>query len=158
MRRYIGGSLLGIFLFLLPVYGDQSLTQTFTVDTTKIPPGPHTFRVDAYDAAGNKGSAEITLIVEDITAPVVMVTQPVDQSRVSGVVTITATAQDIGDIARMEILLDTLVLAQGTDRQLSVRWRTGFTSAGRHRITARATDHSGNIGTHEISVCVRRKC
>ncbi len=87
---------------------------------------------------------------KDTTPPVVTITNPVDGTTVSGIVTISFTATDESPITAYEILVDSVL----KDTTQSYAWDTTSETDGTHLITCRAKDNAKNVGETTISVTV----
>lgn len=91
----------------------------------------------------------------DITAPSVSIGSPTAGTTVTGSVTISATATDASGVAKVEFLIDNVVVATDTTSAYSYIWNTTTATNGTHTLTARATDTVGNAGTSTaVSVTV----
>src|SRR5207344_14906 len=106
----------------------------------------YTYRITAYDAAGNESlpSASASATTQspptDTTPPVVSLTAPGSGATVTGV----------------RFLLDGVDLAaEDTTAPYSVSWSTTTATNGTHALTARARDAAGNATTSSsVSVTV----
>jgi len=88
-----------------------------------------------------------------VTPPVVALTSPADGSSVSGTVTLQATASATAPaaVASVQYLLDGQPLgAPVTAAPYTFSWVVGSTPPGAHRLSARVTDTSGNLGTAPV--------
>jgi len=92
----------------------------------------------------------------DTTAPAVNVTSPANGATLStGTVGVAGTASDASGIQRVEVSLDGGAYATATPAS-STSWsswtaQVSVTSAGSHKITARATDTAGNQSTTTVT-------
>jgi len=84
----------------------------------------------------------------DITAPIITVTSPINNSEVFGAVSLSFTATDNNTIARHEIHIDGTIVTV----QQAYNWNTMGVSDGVHTITFRARDQEVNWGEATISV------
>ncbi len=85
-----------------------------------------------------------------VTPPTAALTSPADGSSVSGTVTLQATASAAAPatVASVQYLLDGQPLgAPNTAAPYTFSWAVGSTPLGAHRLSARVTDTSGNMGT-----------
>jgi|GEM_PF-980518 len=126
--------------------------------------GSHTIQVRAYDAANNAGTASLTVFV-DAEPPTVGITSPLNNASVAGtysqgaVIEVTGTAADAGGISYVELSLDMnpvgIRAAEKAPGDWS-QWRGALTvnETGKHTITARAYDRSGNMTETTIAVDV----
>ena len=117
-------------------------TGPFTVSQTT------TVRYRAWDNAGNMETANSQLVRIDTVAPTVVITAPANNSRVKGVVKVTATASDAGSgvLAVKFYANGVLIGSKSGGGTVSVNWNTGKLK-GQYTLTAVATDVVGNSTT-----------
>lgn len=135
--------------------GAEDTTAPYQVswNSTTVPNGTHTIRAMARDAAGNTGSSSTVTItvnnaVADTTAPTVAITAPTAGAKVSGTVTITASATDNVGVTSVQLTLDGANLGSpDTTSPYSISWSTTGTSNGSHTLRAVARDAAGNTGS-----------
>ena len=132
-------------------------TYRFSVDTLALSDGPLNLRAEAIDAAGNKGVLTRSVTVgNDTVAPVVAITNPLAGSKVSGTISVTASAQDnLNQLVQLSLKIDGAVVATSTSGTISHSWRVCPNSKnckGTATLTAEATDAAGNKGVKSISV------
>jgi hypothetical protein len=141
--------------------GTEDLVAPYAVswNTTLIANGNHTLTAKARDAAGNITTSTSVIVtvnnIPDTESPTVVVTAP-SAGNVSGVVTVSANANDNAGVAGVQFLLDGVNLGnEDATAPYSVSWSTGLTSNGAHTLSARARDASGNTTTStEVNVNV----
>jgi hypothetical protein len=90
----------------------------------------------------------------DTTPPTVTITSPSGGSTVVGRVSIAATGTDNVSVVKMEIYVDSVLLATSTTGTISTKWNVRSTSIafGTHTITVKAYDASNNTGSSTITV------
>jgi hypothetical protein len=148
---YVNGSL---------VASDTSGPFNFNWDSTSLAGTDATISAVAFDAAGNSASsAPVTVAVAgaappipDTTAPSVAISNPVNGSKVSGMVNIKASASDNVAVASVTLYIDGVVVSTGNGSSASYKWNSRKSPAGTHTISAMATDTSGNQATTTIQV------
>lgn len=136
---------------------DTLAPYTTSWNTSSVPPGIHTLRAIARDAAGNTTtSAAITVTVLDVTAPTVSITAPASGASVSGTVTVTAVASDAIGVGGVQFKVDGVNLgAEDTTAPHTASWNTTGVPNGLHTLTAVARDAAGNQRTSaSVSVTV----
>ncbi|MDH0868234.1 S8 family serine peptidase [Mitsuaria sp. GD03876] len=143
------------------VASDTSAPYGFSWDSTRVANGPVTISAVAVDAAGNTGtSASMTLtvanaVLADTQPPVVAITKPDNNSRVSGnTVTVATSASDNSGAAgiRQSLYVDGVLVASGAGASLSYSWNLKKAANGAHTIQAVARDAAGNTTTATTSV------
>ncbi|HKW29463.1 MAG TPA: Ig-like domain-containing protein [Verrucomicrobiae bacterium] len=122
-----------------------------TWNTTTATDGAHTLTAFAWDATGNEGvSAPVTVSVAngdpaDTTPPVVNITAPANNAKVSGTVSVSADATDDTSVAYVQFQLDGVNLGWTiTNAPYTVAWNTASVTNGTHILTALAQDTAGN--------------
>ena len=120
----------------------------------------HTLTVNASDAAGNVGSAFVTVsvsnpIVVDTTPPAATITNPLNGTTVTGVVNITVSATDNVAVAQVSIYVDGVLKCTDATAPYTCSWNTKKVSPGSHTITATAWDKAGNMAS-ALAITVRK--
>ncbi|AMK77923.1 peptidase S8 [Methylomonas methanica] len=136
----------------------------FSWDTSSSVNGNVNLTATAIDSAGNSGSSTaVTVSVQnqsvtattgnaDVIAPMVNISNPVNGSKVSGLVAVSVSAKDNVAVAKVQIYIDAKLVASTTGNSLSYNWNAKKALAGSHTIKSIATDTSGNTGTVSIQV------
>lgn len=93
-------------------------------------------------------------VVVDTTPPAVAIVNPVNGSRVSGLVAVGVSGSDTaGNSALQQALyIDGKLVASGTGGSLSYNWKTRKASAGTHTQQAVAQEAAGNKPSTSIQV------
>jgi chitinase len=130
---------------------------SFAWNTVAASNGTHTLAVKAYDAAGNVGSASISVSVSnaaltDTTAPVVAITSPANGATVSGTVTIQATATDASGIKLVYFYVDGVLHASDAAAPYTYAWDTKKATRRTPTIKVTAVDSVGNSASASINV------
>jgi len=88
------------------------------------------------------------------TPPTVALTSPAAEATLSGTATLTATASGPAPISSVQFLLDGQPIGSPvTSAPYTLQWSLGGTPAGKHYLSAQATDSNGFVGTApEVSV------
>jgi hypothetical protein len=130
-----------------PTASSPAYSAPFTVAATK------TLKFVAIDNAGNVSAAKTKPVQIDAGKPVVAITAPANNAKVKGVVRVTIKASDAkSGIAKVVLLIDGKRTKATTSSPLSFSWHAGQAKAGKHTLTATATDKAGNVTTKSISV------
>jgi hypothetical protein len=103
-------------------------------------PGTYTFRVDAFDGAGNHGTATVSYRIVDRTPPQITILSPVDgaQYRVGDTVTASYSCHDDVDGSLVSCKATSLDLTPGT-----------------HTFRVESVDSSGNASSASVTYSVR---
>jgi hypothetical protein len=89
----------------------------------------------------------------DLTNPVVTISSPRDGATVGTSTTISASATDNVRVIRMKIWIDgQLVRSTTNTTSIAYTWNSGAAAAGRHTITVKAYDFTGNAGIKSVYV------
>lgn len=124
---------------------------SFSWNTTSAANASHKLTVQAYDAAGNMGSASVSVTVSnttvvDTTPPTVTITNPRNGSNVTGNVSISVAATDNVGVTQVSIYVDNTLKCTDTVAPYTCAWNTKKVASGSHTITATAWDKAGNAG------------
>jgi len=148
---YAGGNRLG-----KGTLAADDQTYRLTWDTTGYPDGAVKLEARAYDAAGNVGSAAVTVTVAnaDEEAPSVEWVKPADGAVLSGVVTLEVSARDNVAVQRVAFYAGENLLGEDTDGSdgYTLDWDTTGYPDGAVKLEARAYDAAGNVGSAAITV------
>jgi subtilisin family serine protease len=114
--------------------------------------GAHTLRAVATDTAGNTGSTQISVTVNnviDTTPPTVAITSPAQGATVSRNVSVTVSAADNVGVSRVELYVDGRLTASSVTAPFSTSWNSRKAAAGAHTLVCKAYDAAGNIGVSQ---------
>ena len=139
------------------LYTDNVLTgtlstspYTWSVDTTGLSNGGHSFSAVAKDTLGYNSSAAISVTVSntvlDTTAPSATITSPANGSTVSASLSVSVSATDNVRVASVDLLLDNALIATSTSSPYTFKLNTKNWAKGAHSLQARAHDAAGNVG------------
>jgi hypothetical protein len=115
--------------------------------------GSHSVSATARDAAGNSGTASVTVNVSnntDITPPTVSITSPSPGANVSGNVTIATSAGDDVGVVSVSLYVDNALIGTDTSAPFNFKWNTAHVASGSHVLQAVARDAAGNPGSSEL--------
>ncbi len=102
------------------------------------------------DAAGSQCN-----VPSDTTAPTVSLTSPNSGATVKDTVTLSATASDNTAVTKVEFYIDSTLVNTDTSSPYSYSWSSKSVTNDTHRVTAKAYDAAGNIGTASNTVTVQ---
>jgi subtilisin family serine protease len=118
--------------------------------TASGPNGSRTVTARAYDASGNIGLAELTVVVDnDTVAPTVTLTSPTEGAALTGTVTFSASASDDKGVTRVVFYIGTIQAGTDTTAPYTYSYNTRILPNGPKVITARAYDVAGNMGVSQ---------
>ncbi|MEM2833939.1 MAG: Ig-like domain-containing protein, partial [Candidatus Korarchaeota archaeon] len=128
-------------------------TGSYSWDTTQVDDGPHTIEARAYDKAGNTASHSITVIVDN-TSPTVHIDEPLNETYVSGIVTVQVTWNDTNP-DKCELYIDgVLTYTWTTTGTVTYNWDTTQVDDGPHTIEVIAYDKVENTASYSVTVIV----
>jgi hypothetical protein len=136
------------------------------IDITSLPNGTYWLRgeVDPYhyfqESSTSNNITDTKLQIEgetvkvleqthpSSTPPTVTLTSPASEATLSGTATLTATASGPASISSVQFLLDGQPIGSPvTTPPYTMQWNVGSTPAGKHFLSAQATDSGGFVGT-----------
>lgn len=117
-------------------------------DTTKQS-GETTLTAEAFDASGNKQTSAAIRVTVDNMPPLVAISSPAAGTEVHGLVEVKGTASDNDQVARVELLVQDIPVAEATIDTATNSWRATFMSGAFPNIpvelVARAYDRVGTV-------------
>ena len=120
----------------------------FAWDTITASNGAHTLSATASDFAGNSSSASITVTVNNVVAgaapPTISITSPVQNKRVSGVVSVIVAARDDLAVTKVQLFVDGAPVVTSQAAPFTTKWDTKKVKVGIHTLQCKAYDGSGN--------------
>lgn len=125
---------------------------TFSWNTLGWANGTHTLTASAVDTAGNQGSTQISVTVNnvaDTTAPSVAITTPGNGVTVSRNVSVGVSATDNVAVVRVELYVDGVLTASSTTAPFGTAWNPRKAAAGAHTLQCKAYDAAGNVGASQ---------
>ncbi|MTW12719.1 S8 family serine peptidase [Pseudoduganella eburnea] len=105
------------------------------------------FGYGRVDAAAAVSKARGTQVVADSTKPVVSIAAPLGSSTVSGLVPVSVNATDNVGVARVELKVNSTVVATDTSAPFAFSWDSKGVSNGMVSLTAVAYDAAGNVAS-----------
>jgi len=133
----------------------QTAPASFHWDTTTVSNGSWTLQAMATDAAGNSGTSQVVVQVNnaDTTPPAVRITSPSSGITVGKSTKVSVTASDNVGVTKVQLLIDGKLLATSTQATTTFTWNTSKLSKGSHYVQAQAFDAAGN-STRSTAVTV----
>ncbi|WP_224957099.1 Ig-like domain-containing protein [Geomonas subterranea] len=132
------------------IYAANAGTLSYKWNTATAGNGSHTLVAIASDAAGNAGSASVSVTVaNDLTPPAVNIVSPSSPQITNANLKVAASAKDNVAVVRMEVYLDGALLLGTNSGSISAAAKLGV---GTHTVTVNAFDAAGNKGTKAVSV------
>lgn len=122
---------------------------SYSWDSLAAGNGSHLLTARVFDAAGNTGSASVTVqVLNDLAAPSVAITSPAGGSSVSGTVAVTVSASDDVAVTKVEFYVNDELKSASSAVPYSFNWDTLAVANGAYKLSARAYDAAGNIGSY----------
>lgn len=141
------------------LYADGALFGTVTLfpytfgwDSGKYTDGSHSLVAKAYDSANNIGTSSTVFVTVDNTAPTVAITSPAPGAKVSGRITISASASDSSGIKMVQFYIDGKLVTTMFSGPYQYSWRSNSAKSGSHTILVIAYDNAGNNARALVSV------
>lgn len=94
-------------------------------------------------------------VPDDATPPTVSLSAPQENATVSGTTTITASAQDNIGVSKVELYVNSQLIATKTSAPYSTSWNTTNYADGPQTLIAKAYDAAGNTSSDSYSVTVQ---
>lgn len=132
----------------------------FLWDSGTVANGPHALTARAYDFNGHSTvSTAVDIVTNDATAPAVSILFPLTGATLTGVVPVRAQVSDPGGkTVKVELLDGTVVVGSSTVDPTPLPYEFSWVTTGRplgaHRLTVRATDFVGNVGSASVDVTI----
>jgi subtilisin family serine protease len=129
----------------------------FILNTITYASGSHMLTATVSDAAGNQTVTSIAVTVNNIadtTPPTVAITSPTG-GKAAKSLTVTAIAEDIVGVTRVELWLDGRLLLSDTSSPWAFTTNTQKWTLGTHSLQCRAYDAAGNMGLSQIVIVTR---
>jgi len=134
---------------------DTSSPYSFSWDSTTVADGSVSLTARAYDAAGNYTTSTRSVTVANVVdsvAPTVSITNPGSGAKVTGNVSVKASASDNVAVTKTTLYIDGAEVASATSGSLTYNWNTRKASSGSHTLRVDATDSAGNTGSQTVQV------
>ena len=137
---------------------DSTAPYAFSWDSATVADGNVGLVAQAYDSAGNSAARTLSVAVAnsaasaepeptvDSVAPKATISNPRSGSKVSGNVSIAASATDDVAVTRMQLFINNKLVSSANGANLSYRWNTNKIAAGTYTVSLEATDAAGNKG------------
>lgn len=133
---------------------------SYNWDTTGVTNGSYTLTAKAYDAAGNVTLSQGSVVTvsnapADTTAPTVALASPLDGTKPTGIITVSANASDNVGVSKVEFYRNGALVATSSASPYGYTWDTRTTANGSYTLTSKAYDAAGNVGiSQSVSVTV----
>lgn len=125
----------------------------FNWTTNAMPNGVHSLTASAVDSSGNKAAVSISLLVnnvQDVTPPVISISSPKDNSKVTNNVSVMVNASDDVAVTKVELYVDGLLQSASTTTPFTTKWNTTKATKGVHTLSCKAYDAAGNVGVSQV--------
>ena len=97
-------------------------------------------------------ASSTTTTVKDTTPPTVLITNPLNNAAVSGLMTITVDASDNSGISNVNFKINNIDLGTDSSQPYSINLDTTTITNGQYAITVDATDGSNNVASNSVIV------
>ncbi|WP_224249930.1 Ig-like domain-containing protein [Hyalangium gracile] len=127
---------------------DTSSPYSYSWSTVSSSNGAHTLTAKAFDAKGNVGTAQVTVMLDnDFTPPTVALTAPAEGDILSGTVVLSAVASDNKAVTRVAFYVGSTLVYNDTTAPYSYSYNTRLQANGPKVLTARAYDAVNQVTT-----------
>src|SRR3989339_2070694 len=137
---------------------DTTSPYAYSLDTTQYTNGTHIIKVVATDTNSQTATTQITITIDNIVIdnpPQVTLVVPANNSVVSGIVTISGTANDAeGGVTSVAFYIDNILKNTDTTAPYTYSLDTTQYTNGTHTIKAVATDTIGQTAIAQITVTI----
>jgi hypothetical protein len=99
-------------------------------------------------------SVKIDYPVQDLTAPTAVIVKPLASDTLKGTTLVTADAKDDSAVAKVEFLVDNVLLSSDPTAPYEANWDTTKVADGNHTLAVKSYDASGNSGQASATVVV----
>ncbi|MCA2218593.1 S8 family serine peptidase [Jidongwangia harbinensis] len=141
-----GSGIRNVDLYAYGKYVSQDTTAPYELklDTTRQNNGTVALTVYVYDRAGNRGSYNRSIVVDNLAPSVKITSAPANNARVRGTVTVKASASDFYGVNRTELIISGRKVA--TDKTSPYQFSFAASSQPRSmKVQVRAYDQAGNV-------------
>jgi len=136
-----------------PAYLDVS-NQTAATIAGLDPAHNYSFAVTAYNTTGLESSYSNIVTALETVAPIVSISNPGNNAKVSNTVEVRASATDNVSVTRVEFYVNGILMTTDTAEPYQYSWNSLTVTPGSYGITAKAYDAAGNAGLTNIAVIV----
>jgi len=152
---------IGVRTVVVAAGGSQ--TESFSWDTSASSEGDHTLEAEAgavpdeSDLTNNMMTANVNIQVPSNEPAVVSITNPANDSKVNGRVTITATVSGFSGSTTVKFLVDGSLKKTLTSAPYEYGWHTKGEAVGPHSIEVQASDTNVNSDGDVVTVHIEQK-
>lgn len=134
---------------------DTSSPYSINWNTVNIANGVHVVQAIARDSAGNKSTSDpvtvnVTNQVADVTPPTVSITSPRGGATLSGIISVSVTANDNVGVSKVELYVNGVLVDTDFTSPYGFSWDTVETANGSTLLQAVAYDAVGHSGWSSI--------
>lgn len=144
----------GVELAKVALQPTPSRIEEIILDTTTIPDGSVSVRIEATDLKTRVGVAMVTVQIDNRTPPVVQVLNPAEGGSYGGFFTATASVTDATGIASVQFFVDGVSRGIITSPPWQTQVDTSTLADGTYQLEVRAVDGLGNPAAQRVSFAV----
>jgi hypothetical protein len=108
------------------------------------------FAVTAYNASGIESPYSNIASIPELVPPTVSISSPANSTKVSGTVSVNASASDNVGVTKVEFYVNGVLQATDTASPYVYSWNTSVLASGSYTLQAKAYDAAGNVGQSSI--------
>jgi hypothetical protein len=136
-----------------PAATDTVAPYVFNWITNAVANGTHSLTATAVDSSGNKAAVSVSVLVnnvQDVTAPLISITSPKNNSKVTSNVSVMVSTSDNIGVTKVELYVDGSLQAASTTAPFTTKWNTTKATKGVHTFSCKAYDAAGNAGVSQL--------
>jgi len=140
--------------WLIMTYNSTDLLwKIYSLNSTTLSDGQHTFMALALDRAGNPATTSITVLIDN-NPPTLSIQSPTSGITVGLTLTVNVQANDVSNISRVEFYLHNVLVHTAYTAPYQWAWDTTKYPNGEYTIIVKAYDAVGNVKGRDVAVTV----
>ncbi|HEY0741123.1 MAG TPA: Ig-like domain-containing protein [Chryseosolibacter sp.] len=146
VKLYAGAALVAV---------DAEKPYEFSWDSKTVADGNQVLKLIATDNSGNAGESSITVSVQNLTPPQVVIKNISEGLSVTNTLSVEAEASDNAGVQQVQLFVANTLIATDTETPYQFSWDSNLVADGSHLIKVVATDNSGNVAEKTVTVNVK---
>ena len=138
----------------VPLEPTPTRTVQVNLATVSLPDGNITLRAEALDLKERLGTTVITVNIDNLTPPEIVILNPVGGGAYGGYFTLEADVTDASGVSRVEVEVDGALQDTLTAPPFEARVETSTLAEGAHAVLVRAYDVHANVSSRQAQFMV----